>query len=163
MRGYYGLLLLHSLAQREFISKGRVWEGFKIDLAHFFCHGYSAMVDPFHDDVVRSSGLIDCNQFNDYFRGRGCEMSGNEWACFCCRVLALDAPILQTLDAFVSLVDETIISVVRAVVGVGPYSSGMRLMSIVVRFVRLLMLMGGMGFCHVLTSHVGQCKVPKSV
>ena len=134
-----------SLAQREFVSEGRVWEGFEIDLSRFYYHGYSAMVDPFHDDVVRSSGVDGCDEFDNYFRGRGCEMSVDELACFCRRVLALEDPIPQTMDAFVSLVDETIISVVRAVVGVGPYSSGLRLMSIVVVFVRLLMLMGGDG------------------
>ena len=137
-----------SLAQREFVSEGRVWEGFEIDLSRFYYHGYSAMVDPFHDDVVRSSTVVGCDEFDDYFRGRGCEMSVDEWACFCRRVLALEDPIPQTMDAFVSLVDETIISVVRAVVGVGPYSSGSRLMSIVVVFVQLLMLMGGMNCCH---------------
>ena len=111
-----------SLAQREFVSEVRVWEGFEIDLFCFYYHGYSAMVNPFHDDVVRSSGVVGCNEFDDYFWGKGCEMSVDEWACFCRRVMVLEDLIPQMMDALVSLVDEMIILVVRAVVGMGPYS-----------------------------------------
>ncbi len=58
------------------------------------------------------------------------------------RVLVLDAPIPQTLDAFVSLGDKIIISVVRAIAGMERYSFDLRLMSNVAVFVGLLMLRG---------------------
>jgi hypothetical protein len=51
-------------------------------------------------------------------------MDEGEWACFCCELLLLGAPIPQTMDAVVDVVDEVLVFIVRAVAGCPKFSAG---------------------------------------
>ena len=82
---------------------------------------------------------------DDYVFGRDCVLDDLEWARFCVEVLLLDAPVPQTLDAIVDVVDEMVVFIVRAVAGCSEFSSSheSRLMQLVVVLVRFLLLCGG--------------------
>ena len=89
----------------------------------------------------------DADVIEDYLYGRDCVMDKDEWSLFCREVLLLRAPIDQTLDGVVGMVDEMIVFIVRAVVGSEDFSTGSdsRLMELVVVLVQFLMLCGGSG------------------
>jgi hypothetical protein len=72
------------------------------------------MVDPFHVDLVSSSSSVSGGRdmVNDFFWGRDCcVVDGYEWCQICQEVFALDAPFSQTMDAFVSFVDDVLVVV----------------------------------------------------
>ena len=56
---------------------------------------------------------------DDYFRSRDCVVDDDEWCHICQEVFALDTCFPRTMDAFVSFVDDVIVAVVQALVGVG--------------------------------------------
>jgi hypothetical protein len=87
-------------------------------------------MDPFTSEVVGPSCLDGGGKLGeedvveDYLFGRDCRMDEGEWACFCCELLLLGAPIPQTMDAVVDVVDEVLVFIVRAVAGCPKFSAG---------------------------------------
>ena len=93
------------------------------------------------------TGRDDGDAVMDHLYGHDCAMDDQEWAVFCREVLLLGEPIPQTMEAIVKLVDEMVVFIVRAVVGVGGFSKrdDSRLMELVVVLARFLLLCGGSG------------------
>ena len=121
--------------------------GWSEDFRVFFSFKQPIVIDPFHPAIVGASGSSGVDVVDDYLFGRDCRMSKKEWRRFCLEVLLLEAPIPQSLDAVVSMVDAMLVTIVRCVAGCDKFSvaPGGRLMTLVVALARFLLLCGGSG------------------
>ena len=121
--------------------------GWAEDYRVFFSFMQPIMLDPFHPWIVAASGDNGVDVVDDYLFGRDCKMSKKEWRRFCLEVLLLEAPIPQSFDAVVGMVDEMLVTIVRCVIGCDEFSvaPGGKLMTLVVALARFLLLCGGSG------------------
>ena len=111
----------------------------------FFSFKQPIVIDPFHPAIVGASGSSGVDVVDDYLFGRDCRMSKKEWRRFCLEVLLLEAPIPQSIDAVVGMVDAMLVTIVRCIAGCDEFAvaPGGRLMTLVVALARFLLLCGG--------------------
>ena len=140
-----------ALGALEAFSIDEPLSGWSDDREVYYFQGEPIQVNPFTISIVgrsrRDGQRSDSDVVEDFLYGRDCNMDEAEWGMFCREVLLLGAPIAQTMDGVAGMVDEMMVSMVRAVVGREEFSvkADSRLMELVVVLVRFLMLCGGSG------------------